>query len=117
MLHAISAYSALKMKKANPDKGAEWHDSYGIWFAGTLRTSVKEKHGAQSWVFLDTKPDKLEEGEHEVDVWGKQGLLVFWRSQGFPRGVIAFAVEIVTIKTARQIAQTKPWSFEQILSL
>lgn len=116
-LHAISAYAARNLQKTQPDKASAWHDAYGIWFAGSLRTSVEAKHGRLSWVFLDTDPKKLDEGEHAVDVWGKSGTLVFWKSQGYLRGAIVLTEEEPVLDAARSIALLKPWSFEPIRHL
>ena len=116
MLFAIDAYAYGHLHPSSPEK-YNWFDAYGIWFAGKLRTSIVAKHGTKSWPFLDTEPKKLVEGEHEIDVWGKQATLIYWVAQGYPRGVIVLPDETDILEAARLIAQRKPWLFSEVMAL
>ena len=115
MIKAVSAHYAEQHAK---DKGGEtWHECYGIWFGGDFRKAVEEKHRPQTWVYLNIKPEKLEPGEHDVDVWGKPGKLFFWRAQGYLRGVVVPAEEEQMLFAARQVMEEAPWRFDPIFAL
>ena len=116
MIYSIDAYAYGHINPDSPDKYA-WFDAYGIWFAGKLRTSIILRHGRKWWPYFDTELKKITEGEHEVDVWGKQATLVFWKAQGYPRGVIVMPDETDILEAARQIARGKPWRFDEVLAL
>lgn len=110
-MRAVSAYYA----GLHPDNN--WVDAYGIWFAGSFGASIESKHHPETWACLDTKHEKLPDGEHECTVWDRPGLLVFWHAQGYPRGLIVPAGEESVLNAARKIAETKPWSFTPLFEL
>lgn len=112
-MKAVSAYMVLK----HPKDYEAWHDAYGIWFAGEFRAGIENKHRPQTWACITVKPEKLEEGEFDIDVFGKSGKLIFWWAQGYPRGIIISTDEFELIEKARAVAAEKWWSFEPISRL
>lgn len=112
-MKAVSAHFAERKEKG----GENWHEAYGIWFAGKFRVSVNEKHWPRTWICLDVKPSSLEPGEYEVDVWGHPGVLLFWKAQGYMRGVVISADECGLIESARKVMVSAPWSFEMVFRL
>jgi hypothetical protein len=113
-IKVISAHAAVKDGKELPG----WYSAYGIWFAGSFREAVEAKHAPRTWAYLDVKPEKLEDGrQYPVDVWGKPGVLVYWKAQGFPRGAVISVEESALVEEAYGLATTKPWSFKPIFVL
>lgn len=112
-MKAVSAYMAMK----HPKDYEAWHDAYGVWFGGEFKVGIESKHSPHTWAYITVKPEKLEEGEFDIEVFGKPGKLIFWRAQGYPRGVILSMDDIELIETARTVAIEKPWSFEPVIQL
>jgi len=113
---------AKKDKKATngiiiPDVG--YHDIYGVWFYGRLMEIIRqvgrEKFGVdlgkQMHVFVDTEPNKIKDGIHEIVVYGHPCRLYKWTAQKYHRGLVVLADDEEANRSAEVYRQSGTWSW------
>ena len=96
------------------------HEYYGVWFFGQLeeiiRTVSREQFGIelskQMHVFIDVDPKKkIEDGIHELSVYGRSCRLYKWMAQGCHRGLVVLAEDENANHAAEVYRQSDTWSF------
>lgn len=76
-----------------------YHDGDGIWFFGEMTDVIRiiswERFGVaigkQMHVYLDSHPDSIPDGVHDISVYGLLCRLYKWKSQTSYRGLVVLA--------------------------
>lgn len=92
----------------------DFHECYGVWFAGGLWRALKEvvQDGYRT-VFCTVPPGKLSEGVHDVYCGGRETRLYFWMAQGYPRGLVVWADDVEANNIAARLLEERPWSWQE----
>ena len=88
-------------------------DYYGVWFCGAARLAAEAVAGSGR-VFLAQK--KIDEGEHDVSIYGIHGRMFYWVAQGYHRGIVLAEPTEELVQRAREIMVAAPWNPQQIYS-
>lgn len=96
-----------------------FHDGDGIWFFGEIKDIIRsisqERFGVpitnQMQVYLDSHPDDIAEGVHNISVYGLPCHLYNWQPQSSFRGLVILASD----NEFKEIAKDRLKTFFQIL--
>lgn len=97
-----------------------YEDCYGIWFHGRLEEIIRQveferfgvKIGNQMHVFINIAPNKIEEGIHELTVYGHACRLYKWMAQGFHRGLVVLTNDARGNASALVYMESGTWSWQ-----
>lgn len=96
-----------------------FHDIYGVWFFGILCGVIREfrlsKFGVNQekmmHVFVDTEPDKIPDGIHDISVYGHQCRFYKWKAQGYHRGLVVLVDDVWGCVAAQVYMESRTWSW------
>jgi len=96
-----------------------FNDIYGVWFFGKLadciRRTALERFGVtletQMHVYVDSEPNTIGDGIHEVQVYGHYCKLYKWMAQGYHRGLVVLADDIQGCAEALIYMESRTWSW------
>jgi len=96
-----------------------YHDIYGVWFFGNLKEIVRQigterfgvDLGKMMHVFTDVEPKKIDDGIHDITVYGNQCRLYKWMAQGYHRGLVVLVVDQLGNRDAEVYRQSGTWSW------
>jgi len=94
-------------------------DIYGVWFFGRLKEIIlnigTERFGVdlgkQMHVFVDVEPKKIEDGIHDITVYGHPCRLYKWIAQGYHRGLVVLTDDEMANRDAEVYRQSGTWSW------
>ncbi len=93
---------------------------YGVWFAGTLWLSLKDKFGdvlnkrANAFIVPDQNVHGrpvLPDGIHELTTYGEPCRLYKWTAQGYHRGLVVLADDEKANAMALKYYESTTWSW------
>lgn len=96
-----------------------FHDIYGVWFFGILKEIIRKigteqfgvDLGKQMHVFVDVDPKKINDGIHDITVYGQQCRFYKWMAQGYHRGLVVLANDGAGNNDAEVYRQNGTWSW------
>jgi hypothetical protein len=96
-----------------------YHDIYGVWFFGKLKEIVKQigitrygiDLGKMMHVYVNVDPKKIDDGVHDITVYGYSCRLYKWMAQGYNRGLIVLADDEAGKQDASVYHQSGTWSW------
>jgi hypothetical protein len=96
-----------------------FNDIYGVWFYGRLKEIILnigiERFGVdlgkQMHVFVDVEPKKINDGIHDITVYGHPCRLYKWIAQGYHRGLVVLIDDELANRDAEVYRQSGTWSW------
>jgi len=96
-----------------------FNDMYGVWFYGRLKEIIQHAGierfgvdlGKQMHVFVDVEPKKINDGIHDITVYGHPCRLYKWIAQGYHRGLVVLTDDEVANRDAEVYRQSGTWSW------
>lgn len=96
-----------------------YHDIYGVWFFGRLKEIIRlignEQFnvvlGKMMHAYVDVEPKKVDDGIHNITVYGYPCNLYKWTAQGYHRGLVVLADDEIGIKNAEVYRLSGTWSW------
>lgn len=96
-----------------------YYDIYGVWFLGKLKEIIiqigTERFdvylGKMMHVYVDVEPKKIDDGVHDITVYGHQCRLLKWMAQGYHRGLVVLADDEAGNRDAEVYRLSGTWSW------
>ena len=96
-----------------------YYDVYGVWFFGKLteiiQTIGKDKFrvdlNKMMHVYVDIDPKKIDDGIHDITVYGHNCRLYKWMAQGYHRGLVVLTDDEAGNVNAEVYRQSGTWSW------
>ncbi|OGR29069.1 MAG: hypothetical protein A2091_01875 [Desulfuromonadales bacterium GWD2_61_12] len=97
----------------------DFYDIYEVWFHGRLveelqfisRTRFGAPIGDQVHVYLSIEPKKIADGTHDLTVYGLACRLYKWTAQGYHRGVVVLAHDVLGNEESQVYLESRTWSW------
>ncbi len=96
-----------------------YHDIYGVWYFSELTNFIRQiatnrfgvSLGAMMHVYVDSEPEKVADGIHQISVYGHNCLLYKWMSHGYHRGLIVLEDDKAGNAAAKIYQDSGTWSW------